>query len=118
MIKATFQLDEQGKPEMIHKKDLKNYRIRLQIEGAPDDTYAVTYVLHETYYEPVRESRDYYTGFPEDLTSYGDYNVQAKIRTKSGILTVASLLSEALKAGHKGEMTPDIETALKDIGEN
>lgn len=117
-IKATFQLDEIGKPVMIQQGSLRHYRIRLEVEGVPEDTYAVTYVLHETYHDPIRESRDRTKGFAEDLTSYGDYTVQAKIRTRGGVLTIASSLSIALATGHAGKLTPPVESALKDIREN
>ncbi len=117
-IKATFQLDEQGKPIAIQRGDLKHYNITLHIEGAPVDTYAVTYVLHETYYEPVRESLNIDDNFSEDLSSYGDYSVQAKIRTKNGTISIASMLSLALVHGHKGQGTQAIEDAIKDIAAN
>jgi hypothetical protein len=114
-IKATFQLDDQGRPERLQHAGLNHYRIKLEIEDAPQDTYAVTYLIDESYYEPVRESRDPAQGFPEDLTSFGDYPIQAKIRTKGGVLSVMAELSTALKAGHELHLTPAIETALKDI---
>jgi hypothetical protein len=117
-IKATFRLDTQGKPLRIQQGDQKHYEIRLHVEGAPEDTYAVTYLLHETYYEPVRESVNAVQNFAEDLTSYGDYTVQAKLRTKQGIVTIASPLSQALAEGHQGQCTPAIEAALKDISSN
>lgn len=117
VIKATFRLDERGRPAFFLKNH-KNYNIRLQVENAPDDTYAVTYTLHESYYEPVRESRDRANQFAEDLTSYGDYTVQAKVRSKQGVTTIATALSDALKRGHASALSPEIESALKDIREN
>jgi hypothetical protein len=117
-IKATFELDERGQPLLVQRDNLNHYRIRLQVEGAPEDTYAVTYVLHETYYAPVRESRDRAHEFAEELTSYGNYTVQAKIRTKNECpLVVTSSLSEALRVGHPDQQTAEIEAALKYIGE-
>jgi hypothetical protein len=114
-LKATFQLDEQGQPERIQNAGLNHYLIKVEIEDAPEDTYAVTYQLDESYYEPVRESRDPQQRFAEDLTSFGDYPIQAKIRTKGGVLTVSSPLSAALKAGHQPQLTAEIQTALSDI---
>jgi hypothetical protein len=117
VIKATFELDEDGRPRLIQDGDLKHYKIRLSVDNAPDDAYAVTYVLHETYYDPVRESRDNKAGFTEVLTSYGDFTVQAKIRTRQGVTTVATPLSSALTAGHEARVTPAIAEALRDIRE-
>ena len=68
--------------------------------------------MHETYYDPVRESRDRASGFAEDLTSYGDFTVQAKIRTRDGVETVATPLSRALTSGHAPNLTPPIASAL------
>ncbi len=117
LIKATFDLDESGNPVLVESGKLKHYRIRLQMEGVPEDTYAVTYVLDDSYYEPIRESRKAGQFF-EKLTSYGDYTVQAKIRTKAGVLNVATPLSKALSAGHEQQITPAIEAALSDIKDN
>jgi hypothetical protein len=115
VIKATFQLDEKGQPVFVRQADLKHYRIRLHVENVPDDTYAVTYLLDESYHNPVREARDGEGGFSEDLTSYGDYTVQAKIRSREGILTVAAPLSAALEAGQAMDASPEIVSALQEI---
>jgi hypothetical protein len=115
VIKATFELDEQGQPAFVRQADLKHYMIRLHVENVPDDTYAVTYLLDETYHNPVRESRDGTAGFSENLTSYGDYTVQAKIRFREGTLTVAAPLSAALEAGQAQQASPAIVSALEEI---
>jgi len=117
-IRATFNLDENGKPELIQDGEFKHYRISLQLENPPQDTYAVTYLLHETYYDPVRESRDRKSGFAEELTSYGDYTIQAKVRTRDSVETLAIPLSTALERAYAGNRTPQIEAALRDIREN
>ena len=118
VIKATFELDNEGRPTFTQRGERRHYRIRLRIDNTPNDTYAVTYTLHETYYDPVRESRDRAAGFAEDLTSYGDYTVQAKVRSKDGVATVATPLSAALVAGHGAHLPPEIESALEDIRAN
>jgi hypothetical protein len=115
VIKAVFELDENGRPTFTRRGNLKHYRIRLHVENVPDDTYAVTYKLHDTYYDPVRESRDRNAGFAEDLTSYGDFTVQAKVRSKEGAVTLATPLSAALEAGHRAQLLPEIASALEVI---
>ena len=87
----------------------------MQVDNAPNDTYAVTYLLHPTYYDPVRESRDRSEGFAEDLTSYGDFTVHAKIRSREGVMTVSAPLSTALETGYGAQLTPAIAAALDDI---
>lgn len=112
---ARFVLDEDGKPRIIEKDDRKHYWIDLHVADAPDDTYAVNYELDDSYYDPVRESREPNDGFVERLTSYGDYTVQAKLRTKNRVEVVATELSEALSRGHAGEVSPMIAKAIDDI---
>jgi hypothetical protein len=114
-IMATFDLDPSGEPEALAQGDLKHYRIRLQVKGAPEDTYAVTYLLDESYYDSVRESLAKDQSFEERLTSYGDYTVQAKIRTKHGTLLAARPLSAALEAGHKGTESSAVQKALSSL---
>jgi hypothetical protein len=114
-IVATFELDDNGQPKFVARGDRKHYYIRLSLDQPPSDTYAVTYILHETYYDPVRESRDRATGFGEDPTSYGDYTVQAKVRTPERLLTEAVTLSSALANGHQQHLTPPIAAAIADI---
>ena len=114
-IKATFELDDHGDPVAIKRGDLNHYRIRLNLENAPEDTYAVTYTLHESYYEPVREARDKANKFEEDLTSYGDFVIQAQVRTREGIITTTVPLSTALAESQDEQITAKIESALLDI---
>lgn len=112
---AHFVLDQDGKPKMIKAGDTKHYWIQLGVAEAPDDAYAVTYRLHDSYYEPVRESREHEVGFRQELTSFGDYTVRADIRTRSRVEPLVTSLSEALERGHSGHRTPEIETALEEI---
>jgi hypothetical protein len=114
-IVATFELDGKGRPKFTKHDDLKHYCIRLSLDQPPPDAYAVTYILHETYYDPVRESRDRATSFGEDLTSYGDFTVQAKVRTPERVLTLAVPLSTALTNGHHQHLTQPIAGAIDDI---
>lgn len=114
-IRATFELDATGRPTAVESNDLRHYRIKLHVDGSPPDTYAVTYVLHDSYYDAVREVRDPEAHFEERLTSYGDYTVQAKIRTRNGTTTVAVPLSTALAQTHGDAPSPAIAEALRDI---
>jgi hypothetical protein len=115
---AMFELDDKGRPKFEKRNGLKHYWIKLKVDGAPDDTYAVTYKLHESYYDPLRESRDRQNSFQHQLTSFGDYVVQAKIRAPQGIGSVAEPLKTALKRGHASNLSSPVVDALKDIAEN
>ncbi len=123
IIKASFVLDASEKPsyflyEYTPSPTHKNYRIRLYVVNTPADAYAVTYTLHETYYDPVRESRDRANEFPLEITSYGDFIVLALVRSKEGAMTVSALLSSALEAGYGPNLSAEIQEALRDIRSN
>jgi hypothetical protein len=112
---ANFVLDSAGKPKSVERNGIKHYFLRLGVEDLPEDAYAVTYKLDESYYDPIRESRERADSFAEELTSYGDYVVQAKVRSKQGVEPIAENLSRALEIGHAGNRTPEIEAALEEI---
>lgn len=118
VLVAKFVLDSKGSPKVAYKDSLSHYRIRLMVNNAPEDTYAVTYELHETYYEPVREARSYTDGFAEDITSYGDYDIRATIRGKHRNQVVVAGLSEALERGHGQNPLATIAKALANIKDN
>jgi hypothetical protein len=115
IIRATFELDAEGRPTAVESGNLRHYHIKLRVDGAPPDTYAVTYVLDPSYLSPVREVIDSNAAFEERLTSYGDYTVQAKIRAKDGITTVAVPLARALAESYSEAPSAAIATALQDI---
>jgi hypothetical protein len=114
-IRATFELDAAGRPTAVETGDLRHYHIRLRVDGAPPDTYAVTYILDPSYHSAIREVRDSKAGFEEHLTSYGDYTVEAKIRARDGVTTVMVPLSTALTKSHGEEPTAAIAQALESI---
>lgn len=114
-IAAQFELDDSGQPKAIVRGSTKHYNIRIHLVAPPEDTYAVTYQLDPSYYDPVRESRDKASSFSSDLTSYGDYTISAKVRTKHGVIAVALPLSEALKEGHASSMSRPIQSALEEL---
>lgn len=118
IVTAKFILDESGKPKAIIDSGVKHYAIRLQVQDAPEDTYAITYKLDDSYYEPIRESLIKDTNFTTDVTSYGDFTVRADVRTKQRVVPVALDLSKALKLSYASSLTPDIAAALKDIESN
>ncbi len=112
-IIARFVLDAKGMPQW--DKDGDGYWIRLSLRDAPPDTYAVTYQLHESYYDPIREVSHKRKEFSEDITSYGDYTVIARVRRKSRTDAVSRLLSRALSDGHLRDLTRPVEQAIGEL---
>ena len=115
---AKFQLDSENKPQFDDDGDHKHYAIELAIEGAPDDTYAVTYELDESYYDAIRESKQKGSNFSEEITSYGDYIVKAKVRTQKKVETIAVTLSKALQSSYANTELKEIKKAVEDIEQN
>ena len=104
---------EKGKLNM-YKYKYKHYGILISIKNAPEDTHAVTYELHETYVDPVREVFKC-PNFEFEITSYGNYTIKAKIRRKSYTNFISRLLSEALRESYENRSNLDIQNAIKDI---
>jgi len=115
ILKAKFILDAQGKPKGRASGD---YQIKLFVENVPSDAYAVTYRLDESYYDPAREAINRVDDFAEEITSYGNYLIIARIRAKSSPKEIRRSLYDALMDFHRGNDDPSIMKALKDIAEN
>jgi hypothetical protein len=113
-IRAEFVVVD-GKPK---GRSTGNYEIRLCVEGAPPDTHAVTYRLDPSYYDPIRESRDRRSNFGEEITSYGDYPVHAKVRTSDHAIVTSRNLYDALRETYGDSADPDIQQALEAIRDN
>jgi hypothetical protein len=111
-IKAVFVTDANGEPEYIESGGVKHFKIQLQMEGTPKDAYAVTYELHKSYYDAIRENHDRDEGFREDLTSYGNYDIKVKVRSRQGTSMLITSLVDALLAGHADNRTKAVEQAI------
>lgn len=96
-IKADLARDSDGNPEVIERHGRRHYKVRLWIDGAPDDAHAVTWYLHESYRDPVRETIDG-PEFSIQITAYGDYEVVARVRRRRFSETFRTNLSDALRS--------------------
>lgn len=121
-ICAEFQLDETGNPEFLTKR-YKHYYIKLFIKNSPKNAYLVTYELHESYPDPVREvfGRQDTSGtdnFELRTTSYGDYLIKASVRTKDYVSLLSKMVSEALQESYGDIKNQAIRDALEDIAKH
>jgi hypothetical protein len=119
-IGALFVL-EAGTPKSRKPATKRHvhYKIRLYIRNAPSDTDVVTYKLHPTFQNPIREVRKAPES-PEcslDIFSYGDFEITAEVRTSSRSYEINRRLSDALKAENDSP-SPLERQALKEICEN
>ncbi len=114
-IHVEFKLDANGKPICITRGDKNHYKLVLSVVGVPEDTHAVTYQLHESYYDPTREVRRGEAGFPEEITSYGDYAIAARVRQKSSSTVVKTILTKALSDTYKDAGNEEIQRAISEL---
>lgn len=113
-LHVSFSLDEHGRPRKTANDD---YVIQFSVSGAPEDLGSVVYQLHPSYPQPIREKRrtNENPTFAEETTTYGDYNLIAKLRRPGQVQTVATPISGALQQTYAEHMTPDIDAAIKYI---
>ncbi len=116
---AEFTLDKEGAPQLLTRSDLRHYRITLRVVDAPRDSIGITYHLHETYYDPVREVNSPKNDFAEEITAYGNFDIVAEISRPLKIDRIRRSLYSALKESHPAISANDkIKQALNDIREN
>jgi hypothetical protein len=115
-IKARLVLDERGRPIVLRSGRYNHYKIELWLEGVPEDAHAATWVLHDSYRDPVREVLDG-PSFPLGVSTYGDYDVVANVRRRRYSEKFTARISEALRAGHPSP-TPEIAAAIAEIRAN
>ena len=95
---AHFETTEDGKPKFVMGKSRRNYRVVFEVENAPQDTYAATFELDPTYYDPRRTLLPDREGrFRLALNSYGNYDVKVWLRTKEGEIRIDDNLRGALE---------------------
>jgi hypothetical protein len=116
-IKAEFVLDHRGKPKYESAGNTRHYEIVLTVVDAPKDAIGVTYELDPTYYDSLREAVNSEKKFAEKITSYGDYEIRATLRTKLPT-EIRTNLSRALERSYEGVANSEIQQALQDISDN
>ena len=123
-LKAQFKLDNNQKPEFFEENEKgKTYRIyKINLIAAPPPTaptpQSVTFVLDESYYQPVRKARRKGDQFTEEITSYGDFNIVTKFQAGDYITAKTAQLADLLKKGYAGAMNDAIEEAIQRIEQN
>lgn len=120
-LTARFKLDANGGP--LYEKDeegTKHYFIELRLHSPrAQEIDKVSYLLGETYYDPIRNSKDRDNDFCEEITSYGNYPIKVKVQIGSHLYVQESWLSELLEAGYAaGGANEVIRQALRDIKGN
>jgi hypothetical protein len=119
-IIAHFEMDEQGNPLFVKDGNVKHYNLMIEVENSPPEAYAATFELYEDFYDPVQTLRPDRNGrFSLKTTSYGDYDVKVRLRTKEGDIPIADTLARALRRSYAESSTsPALKQAIVDLGEN
>ena len=112
-IRAQLVLDARGRPVALRSSRLNHYKIQLWLEGVPDDAHAATWVLHDSYRDPVREILDG-PCFGLQISTYGDYEIVVNVRRRRLTERFSVRISEALRAGHPSP-TPEVAAAIAEI---
>jgi hypothetical protein len=127
-LKARFHLNN-GTPESFIEEDADGttipvYRIDLMLKpnvSAPTDPKIrqVSFLLDQSYFDPVRKVSKPTDGqFKEEITSFGDFTLVAKVQADGNTFAESAMLSDLLKKGHETDRTPAIDAALKQIQQN
>ena len=111
-ILAEFITDAKGRPQILTGPSHQHYRIRLYLKDAPDDVSRVTYKLHESYRQPVREVPVGVPDFAEEITLFGDHTITAVIRRRGGTDLVTNRLSDALAETYRESTPPSVQEAI------
>lgn len=113
-ITAKFETDEKGEPEFVDAGGRKHYRIVLEVQNPPSDAYLATFELDPSYYDPYRTRSLTEDGtFRLETTSYGDYDLKVRLRTKRGEVPLTAHLSSVLAQSSKSfKPSPAVDKAI------
>ena len=122
--KLTIRLakDKQGNPAVVKEAEgRKHYKVVLEVDDAPSDTYAATFELDPSYYDPLRTLKPDADGkFRLETTTYGDYPVFVRLHRAGGSdVTLKDNVVRALTRTSSNE--PEslaFQVALNDIAKN
>ena len=116
-IKARLKMDAKGMPVYFESAGKRHYEIILEVEGAPENTYAATFELDPTYYDKIRTvTADKDGGLKLETTTYGDYVIKVTLRTSDGReLAISSDVKSALGDFKSSSKLPSVKEAVSYI---
>jgi hypothetical protein len=123
-VKAQFVLNDKQEPdhfiEMEDGKPIYIYKINLILEApaAAPTPQRVTFLLDESYYQPVRKADKQGSQFVEEITSYGDFGLTAKPQAGDYIAAKTANLSDLLKKSYGSTSPSAIQEAIQRIEKN
>jgi hypothetical protein len=111
-LQARFVLAGNGEPEYIESGGLRHYKIILNVRCEGSQPSVVTYFLHESYIDPIREVFHPDQDFAEPITSFGDFILRASLRGQQGMTTLEDSLSRLLVYSHADIASEAVREAI------
>jgi hypothetical protein len=119
-ITVRLETDALGHPTVI-EGERRHYKVVLEVENAPADTYGATFELDPSYYDPVRTlSPDKDGKFRLETMAFGDYPIIVRLhREKGDDMLLREGVARALKRERRTlPDTPEVDDALSYIAEH
>jgi hypothetical protein len=109
---VRLKTDAAGRPAALTGRNHQHYRVEFEVRNPPPDTYAATFELHPSYPDPVRTLPPDSEGrFRLSTTTYGDYPVVVRLRTRTGDeVVVRETVARALRRSPSS--TPALKAAV------
>ena len=116
-LSVRLETDDKGEPAVVEKGGLRHYKVVFEVDGAPADTYAATFELDPSYYDPRRTLKPDADGkFRLETTTYGNYPVVVRLHRSGGDLMLKANVAQALTGSVEGSpSTPALQEALSYI---
>lgn len=117
---ARLATDERGQPSAVPGKRVTHYRVEFEVRNPPPDTYAATFELDESYPDRIRTLPPNPDGqFRLRTTTYGDYPVVVRLRTRKGEQVVfTESVANALRRGMDETAGAPVRLAIEAIAAN
>lgn len=85
VLHIRLEKNEAGNPAFLETGGRRHYKIVFEVEKVPEDVYAATFQLDDSYYDPRRTLKRAPDGrFRLPVTTYGDYQIIVRLHRRSG----------------------------------
>lgn len=91
------------------KGDMNWYKWKIFLKGSDDELDGiehVTYILHPTFPNPIRKITDRASGFELSASGWGEFEIKAKIKYKTGKINAITYWLDLSKKG-AGDTRPE-----------
>jgi hypothetical protein len=117
-LTVHLETDEQGNPAVVGGDAKRHYKVVFEVENAPPDTYAATFELDSSRYDPVRTLEPERDGrFRLETTTFGDFPLVVRLhRAKAQDVVLKEGVVRGLKRARESmPANPEVDAALSDI---